>query len=290
MRRYWAFNILALIAVACVLPASWSVSAADQNGPACRVLSFNVRYNTPNDGRNAWPHRKKMVANIFKKYAVDVAGLQEPDKRQIGDLKKRLPDYAFYGVKNAILYRSARYELLRGGTFWLSKTPDRKSRGWDAQEPRLVRWAELRDRSSGSAWFFFNTHFDNRGKTARKRSADLAIRKIREIARTAPAVLLGDFNCDRTSVPYRTLTANGDTPPLLRDSQDISEHPPDGPAGTFNGFKKNADPKRAIDFIFVTGSIDILSHTVIADSKNGRYPSDHFPVLAHVRVRDSKKP
>ncbi|OGH60389.1 MAG: hypothetical protein A3G34_10130 [Candidatus Lindowbacteria bacterium RIFCSPLOWO2_12_FULL_62_27] len=286
-----AFALWALIAIACSICAGGPAAAADRSAAAVRVLSFNVRYNTPRDGRNAWPHRKKMAADIFKKYSVDVAGLQEPDKRQIDDLKKRLPDWTFYGVKNAIVYQSARFELVRGGTFWLSKTPDRKSRGWDGQEPRLVRWAQVRERSTARTWFFFNTHFDNRGKTARERSAALVIRKIREISGSAPAILLGDFNCGRESKPYQTLTTAGGARPLLKDARDISKMPPTGPPGTFNGFKKTAAPKRAIDFIFVTGAIDVLSHTVIADSQNGRYPSDHFPVTAQVLIHpDGKAP
>ena len=246
-----------------------------------RTMTFNIRYNTPRDGHNSWPHRKQMVADIIRKYRVDIGGLQEPDKGQINALKKLLPEYGWFGVQNAIFYRIERFELKRGSKFWLSKTPNKPSRGWDAQENRIVRWGLLKDKISGEEFYVFNTHFDNVGKTAREKSARLLLNKALELPRTLPTVVFGDFNCGRSSEPYSILSDTEEKSKRLRDAFFISKNNPTGPIGTFNGFKKPS-PQRAIDFIFIKGDLVVNKHSVISDSIAGRFPSDHFPVLAEL--------
>lgn len=256
--------------------------------PSLRVMTFNIRYNTPKDGNNAWKHRKDRVAAIFRTYDVALGGLQEPDKKQIKDLKSRLPEYEWIGVKNAVYYRKDRLERLGGSTFWLSKTPDKSSRGWDAQQKRLVRWVKFRDRVTGSEFYLFNTHFDHRGKKAREKSAKLILKKITEIAGEAPVILIGDFNCERSSVPYKRLTAAGDTR-AFRDAVKLAARRA-GPEATFNNFKTGKKPKRAIDFIFVRNVGGVLRHAVVDEMTDGRYPSDHFPVVADVVEHEGRKP
>ncbi len=33
-----------------------------------RVMTYNIRFDTPNDGRHAWPYRKDCVADIVRRY------------------------------------------------------------------------------------------------------------------------------------------------------------------------------------------------------------------------------
>src|SRR3546814_16762451 len=75
-------------------------------------------------------------------------------------------------------YRTDRFTLLAAGTFWLSQTPDRPGKGWDAAYPRIASWARLRDRTASQTLLVVNTHFDHVGQVARVESAKLIRRWI----------------------------------------------------------------------------------------------------------------
>ena len=232
-----------------------------------RILSFNIRYDNPEDGPDAWPHRKEAVADMIRSRAVDVAGLQEALKGQIDDLQTLLPGYAWLGVGREdgmeqgefapIFYRRDRLDTLRWGTFWLSETPDIPgSRSWDAALERIATWAVLRDRQTSEAFLAVNTHFDHRGAEARTRSAELIVESLNELATgqsgeqddagagNLPVVLTGDFNAGEDSAPYAVLTD------ALSDALYASEQPHEGPMSTWNGFEAIV-PGRRIDYIFV---------------------------------------
>jgi len=146
------------------------------------VMTWNIRYDNPGDGENAWPHRKDWVAEIIRREKADIIGLQEVLKGQLDDLTQRLPEMVAYGVGRddgkmkgeyaPILYRRDRFELLDKSTFWLSKTPDVSgSKDWDAALTRIASWVKLKDKQTGKVFYFINTHFDHRGAEARLQSA-----------------------------------------------------------------------------------------------------------------------
>ena len=62
------------------------------------ALSFNIRFDNPKDGENAWPNRKEMVGQWVKSESPDVIGLQEALRHQIDDIKKVATAYSEYGV------------------------------------------------------------------------------------------------------------------------------------------------------------------------------------------------
>ena len=278
-----------------IAPAGPEGSARD----TLRILSFNIRYDNPEDGPDAWPHRKEAVADMIRSRAVDVAGLQEALKGQIDDLQALLPDYAWLGVGREdgmeqgefapIFYRRDRLDTLRWGTFWLSETPDIPgSRSWDAALERIVTWAVLRDRQTSEAFLAVNTHFDHRGAEARTRSAELIVESLNDLATgqsgeqddegagSLPVVLTGDFNAGEDSAPYAVLTD------ALSDALYASEQPHEGPMSTWNGFEAIV-PGRRIDYIFVGAGVRVYAHRILPDTiANGRFPSDHLPVLAEV--------
>jgi len=256
---------------------------------ALNVMSFNIRYNNPDDGVNAWPHRTDRVASVVRFHAPDVVGMQEALIGQIRDLGRRLPSYAWIGVGRAdgkqdgefspIFYRDDRLEVLDHDTFWLSKTPDVPgSKGWDAALPRIVTWARFSDRTTGTTFFHFNTHFDHRGEQARKESARLLVQQVEEIAGAAPVVVTGDFNVEDDAEAYLILTESMD------DARNRVEMP-HGPPGTYFGFAVTEKPGRRIDYIFIKNGVDVRRFGTLTDQWRGRYPSDHLPVLAEVVVR-----
>ena len=280
-----------LLGVVVLLGTAAAAAGAGADVEPLRIMTFNVRLNTPADGKNAWPHRKEMAASMIRFHRADAAGLQEALLGQNRDLAERLPGYEWIGVGrangkkkgeyNSIFYRTERLQALEHDTFWLSESPSKPgSMGWDAACPRIVTWARFRDRRTGRQFYLFNTHFDHRGRKARRKSARLLLSRMRRIADGAPTVVTGDFNCAEGSAPYRILTEQGP----LRDGFHASERPHHGPVGTFTGFDTGRPPERRIDYIFVTGGVRVLRHGTLSDRRDGRYPSDHLPVLAEGTV------
>ncbi len=278
-----------------VITLGYSPAAEPEN--PIRMMSYNIRYNTPNDGVNAWPNRKDHVAEMIgERYKADLAGLQEVLKGQVEDLESRLPDYGWFGVGRddgkeegefcPIFYRKDRMELLDHGTFWLSETPQIPgSRGWDAACNRVVTWGKFKDREANRIIYHFNTHFDHRGKTARLESAKLLWRKVKQIAGELPTVVTGDFNMRESSDPYGIITGEemfDDTRSDLKDARYASKTDHQGPTSTFTNWKEMGPPETKIDYIFVRNGVDVLTHEVLKDRFNGYYPSDHLPVFAKV--------
>ena len=259
-----------------------------------RVMSFNIRYDEPKDGVNAWPNRKQKVADVIRFHKADLVGVQEALLRQLRDLETLLPDIAWCGVGrtdgkesgeySAILYKKSRFQLQECKTFWLSETPDKPgSMGWDAAYPRVVTWAKFRDRLAKKTFFHFNTHFDHRGEKARAESSKLILTKIGEIAGSSPFVLTGDLNVVEDSDGYRTLK-NGNSITRLADARYASTHGHFGGDSTFNDWKE-LQPGRKIDYVFVREGIRVNEHAALADRWNGLWASDHIPVLAEIEIR-----
>ena len=55
-----------------------------------KIMSFNIRYDNPNDGINVWQNRREFVAEIINKYQCDFVCMQEVTKNQLNDSTKNL--------------------------------------------------------------------------------------------------------------------------------------------------------------------------------------------------------
>jgi len=272
--------------IALVLALFGAGTAFAQASAPFNVASYNLRLNTPADGADAWPRREAAVKALIQYHELDIVGTQEGLPEQVEALEA-LPGYARVGVGRddgrragehaAIFFRRARFELLGEGNFWLSATPERPSVSWDSRCcHRIASWARLRDRSNGRRFVVFNAHFDHEGVVARRESALLLVRKVAQIAGALPVIVLGDFNSTPDTEQIATLNA------ALRDALKLSETPPYGPPGTFNGFRFDAPAQDRIDYIFLGPGIRVLKLGVLTDSMQGHYPSDHFPVVARL--------
>lgn len=255
-------------------------------------MTFNIRYNEPRDGVNAWPNRKQKVADVIRFHKADLVGVQEALIGQLEDLEKLLPSFAWCGVGrtdgkhdgefSAILYKKARFKLLECKTFWLSPTPEiAGSKGWDAAYPRVVTFAKFRDNLSKKTFYHFNTHFDHIGVKARFESAKMIIGRIRNASSGIQSVLTGDLNVKEDSEAYKTLTAADSG---LKDARYISRNGHFGGNSTFNAFKE-MQPANKIDYVFVTPGIQVFEHGVLSDNWDGLWASDHLPVLAEIMLR-----
>lgn len=256
-----------------------------------KVMSYNIRLNTPSDGINAWPRRKDNVAAMIgTKHQADVAGLQEVLKGQIDDLQERLPEYAWVGSGredgkdsgefSPVFYRKDRVEVLEDDTFWLSETPEVPgSTSWDAAITRVVTWARFKDKNTGREFYFFNTHFDHRGHQARIESARILVNRVSEVPENMPVIITGDFNIPETSEAYAIIAEA----PGLHDARYVSEAGHEGPTATFSNWEELRQPESRIDYIFVREGIAVLNHRVLDDRYDGRFPSDHLPVISEIR-------
>ena len=257
-----------------------------------RVMTFNLRLDVASDGPNAWPYRRDRVAGLIRFHEADVVGVQEALAHMLTELDARLPGFARVGVGradgraggefSAILYRTERLELLDSGTFWLSPTPEVPgSKGWDAAIERIATWGRFRDRRTGCTYFHLNTHFDHIGEQARQESAKLIRRRLATLSAGLPVLLTGDLNSDPTSGAYRVFTRDsiaGAVAPL-RDAHDVSRDGHYGPESTWTAFRE-IEPGQRIDYVMVSAGVPVLAHGVLTDRWDGRFPSDHMPVLA----------
>lgn len=256
---------------------------------AFNVATYNLRLNLAQDGANAWPHRKEVVKALIRYHEWDLFGTQEGLPDQIDDLAG-MDGFAFVGVGRddgkragehaAIFYRKSRFKVERHGDFWLSESPDKPSKGWDARCcNRLATWARMRDLNSERVFYVFSVHFDHEGVVARRESAHLMLRMIRKLAGDSPVICLGDFNATPESEPITIMAA------ALKEAYKISDTPAYGPVGTFNGFKLDAELADRIDYIFVNDRVRVLKYGVLTDTSGARFPSDHLPVVAKVVLR-----
>lgn len=287
--------IFCLLVCAFTLGIKSTVKAQEDN--ALRLMSINIRLDTPDDGINQWKNRKDDLCFEIMKHNPHVFGVQEALNNQMVDLRKCLKGYKSIGVArddgkkqgefSALFYKKRLLKPVRSGTFWLSETPDVPgSRGWDAACNRVVTWAEFKDRRTGNKFVAFNTHFDHLGDTARVESAQLIIRKVAELANDLPVVLMGDFNVTAKHRAYRILTYP-ENEVVLTDSR-LKANNKAGPDYTWVTFNPDFKAIDIIDFIFTSLEVEVLNHNIIDFRESGRYLSDHLPVLTEIQFKKSK--
>ena len=251
------------------------------------MISYNVRYNNPNDGKDIWENRRSTIVNFIKSENPDFLGLQEVNHAQLLFLNSNLSNYSFVGVGrddgktkgeySPIFYNNNLFDLIKSNTFWLSSTPDRISVGWDASMERICTYAVFKTKKNKKNIWVFNTHFDHIGIEAREKSADLIISVINKLTEPEDYVVLtGDFNLLDDSKPIMNLQSNfNDTNKNLEKT--------DKSYGTFNNFKLNFVSKSRIDYVFEKNFKLINSRHIIVKTPEGRWASDHHPILAKLK-------
>jgi endonuclease/exonuclease/phosphatase family metal-dependent hydrolase len=285
IKRWSVSAALALIALVTM------ASASGAEPQTLRLMTYNIRLDLASDGVNAWSHRRDWVAAQILWLRPDIFGLQEVLPNQKVELIAALPRYRLFGSgrdgkdsgeSSPVGFDTGRFDFREGGTFWLSPTPDVPSRAWDAAHPRTVTWVRLRFRDTRADVLALNTHWDHIGIIARRQSAAQIIRWIESNARPCEAVVVfGDFNSTLDSEQMRAMRKGK---LRLRDARAITKTAPFGPAGTFNAFNTAPARPAAIDHILIGERIDVERYAVFSQVIEGRVPSDHFPVLADLRI------
>jgi len=253
-------------------------------------MTFNIRTAGGRDGDDAWPYRKELVAETIGRSSPQVVGLQEALAEQIDFLEDALPEYRWLGVDRGlnggtglseatpIFYRYEELVPIESGTFWLGDPPSGGPRRRGGS--RIVTWARFHHLATRQQIYVYNTHLTLREGPRQLESAERINEHIAALPPGSAVVVLGDFNASAEfSDTWHVATSQG-----LRDAWSIAPQR-HGPAVTSNGFSPPPDDwESRIDWILVSGSIEVSAISTIVHSVAGRYPSDHYPVLATLRV------
>lgn len=259
------------------------------NAQDIKVLSYNIRLDVASDAENRWDNRKEILTAQVTKLSPDFMGVQEALPQQMDYLDDNLKKYDYIGVGrddgkregefSAIFFDKSKYKVLQQSTFWLSETPEKVSFGWDAACRRVCTYGLFENLKTKQKIWIFNTHFDHVGNIARVNSAKLILKKIKELnLNNFPFVLTGDFNLEDDSESIKLIASQ------LNDSK-IAAEKVSGPVATFNAFKVEEKATKRIDYIFVPKNIRVTEYKVLQEIKNNRYPSDHFPVYAELKLK-----
>jgi endonuclease/exonuclease/phosphatase family metal-dependent hydrolase len=265
----------------------FSISAYSQS---LNVMTYNIRLDVESDGVNKWSNRAAIFTAQIKFYAPDVLGMQETVPGQVSYLDSALTNYKHIGIgreginkgeSSPIFYNAHRLKLVKQNTFWLSETPEKISKGWDASYLRVCTYALFTDKKTKKKFWVFNTHLDNNGVVAREKSVELILETINSVNKLKlPVFFTGDFNATPETDVVVNLKKNMD------DSKELSVEKPFGPSGTFNNFEFNKPVTMLIDYIFISKSsgVTVNKYAVLSDSYDLKYPSDHLPVFVQVNL------
>jgi endonuclease/exonuclease/phosphatase family metal-dependent hydrolase len=258
-----------------------------------RVMTYNIWYDNPDNEGNTWDDRRPGIMATLKDLEPDVLCVQEALAHQVLDLEAA--GYSCYGVGRddghdkgeyaAIFYRKNHFEILDGGTFWLSEYPDSVgSVGWDAVLPRIASWVKLKELESGQMFHVLNTHFSHVGEVARMESVRLIQDRASQVVGDNTLLVAGDFNFRRDSEPYKLMTAPTGTVRFY-DARDQAGQPRDDPGYSYVGSDFQGEPGQIIDHIFVSENVDVLNAGIHSNCSDGRCPSDHLPVIVDFQLR-----
>jgi endonuclease/exonuclease/phosphatase family metal-dependent hydrolase len=255
-----------------------------------RVMSFNVRYPAPGDGQNRWEFRRDMMVSVIREKNPDIIGTQELFQEQGDYIVEKAPEYTWFGISRrgthedehmGVFYKKDKFRLVESGNFWLSETPEKPgSMSWNVDLPRMVTWGLFEMKAGGKRFYLFNTHFPHRAQDAEARlhAAEVLMERVSRLPKDVPLILTGDFNSAAPDAPpYKLISGE------LKDAR-LTAASRTGPDGTSSGFAGRTTGAR-IDWISYRGGVKAAESETIVHSEDGRYPSDHFPVLAVLELQ-----
>lgn len=274
IRRAFAFSLLSILALAL---------SCQKRAQDIKVMSYNIRYGTADDGEYSWPLRCEAAAAMILDQQPAVFGVQEALPMQLEYLQKHCPAYRWVGVGRedgvdegehmSVFFDTTRVALQDWGTYWLSETPDQPSLGWDAACKRTATWVLFKDLSARKSFYFVNTHLDHVGVEARRKGLLLLVERIGAMnPGNYPMILCGDFNIYPDNPGLEELRS------LMTDAREAA--PVTDRGITWHDWGK-AQGKGPIDFIWYDGFAGCTEFARVTQTYLGcPYVSDHYPVTA----------
>ena len=287
LRSYQFMAVLAVtIALAPVASSAQDLETSRLASVALDVMTFNIRTAIGRDGDNSWPFRKDLVSETILGSDPDIVGLQEALTEQIEFLESKMPEYRWIGVDRGlnggeglseatpIFYKYQEMVPIESGTFWLSDDPNPPTQR--RRVSRIVTWVRFHLIETRQQIYVYNTHFTLRRGQRQLQSASQINAHIAGLPPGSAVVVMGDFNAvAETSETWQVATAEG-----LRDAWVVAQHR-EGPPLTANGFRAPREGwEGRIDWLLVGGPVGVERIETVVNSSNGRYPSDHYPVVA----------
>jgi endonuclease/exonuclease/phosphatase family metal-dependent hydrolase len=232
------------------------------------------------------------VKSLLDAYRPDVIGTQEGLYHQLKDLAADQPDYDWIGLGRdggsrgefmAVFYRRDRLEPLEFDHFWLSDTPEViASSSWGNAVRRMVTWVRFRDRITGREFYFWNTHLEHEVQAAREKAAELIRQRIGQLPADVPLLLVGDFNAvSGANRAYDILARESG----LSDTWHAARERRNEDANSFTGFEPLKHDGQRIDWILARGVREVRVTEAVTLRPDGRWPSDHLPVVAWLTLR-----
>ena len=281
------------LALSALLLLSFNLAAIADDA-ALRVMSFNVRYASTNQP-NAWDDRRPIMRDCLRQTNPDIIGTQETLYLQVNVLSEDFPEYDWIGLGRdggshgefmAVFYRKARFKPLEYDHFWLSDTPDRiGSSTWGNENRRMVTWVKFLDRKTDRVFYFFNTHLDHRLQVAREKGAALIRERIAALNTSLPIILTGDFNAAGGNNKAYSILTDGD---FMTDTWTSAKTRRNETIGTFNSFDQAPEGGPRIDWILTKNGVTAESTEIVTFARDGKFPSDHFPLLTTLRFEKTK--
>lgn len=271
---------LLIMAVAFMLPQT--IMAGKPENTELKVMSYNIRLGSANDGTNSWAMRYTATGEMLEDQKPDVFGVQEALDYQVRYIEE-MCGYEYVGVGRengksegehmAIFWNKKTVSMLKWGTFWLSETPEKPSMGWDAACRRTATWALMKDKKTGKKFYFINTHLDHKGAEAQKNGLKLIVDRLSEINPDGyPMVLTGDFNITPDNKALTELDAKMQSARKIAEKTDSLD--------TYNGWGRGSG---VIDYIYVSGFSSCPEfQTVVKRYNDRKFVSDHYPVVARL--------
>ncbi|MCW6036857.1 endonuclease/exonuclease/phosphatase family protein [Spirulina subsalsa FACHB-351] len=275
-------------------------------------MSFNIRGSCKDDGVNIWENRAGLNVKTLKKYNPDIIGFQELQQGNLETYQRELRDYQYclglpYNrpgreLYNAIFWKLDQFVIKSQGSFYLSETPEVWSSSWDTARVRTANWVLLEWVKNQQMFFCFNTHLDHKSALARQRGIELVLEQIHLLNNNdLPVILTGDFNSYlRLTKTGEPLTSQEGVYEQIRQAGFIDSYLVSGNkdrAGqhsvhNFLGAEysvEDPDFVHRIDWILLQthpGEIEVKQCQILKDSAPPLYPSDHYPILAEVVLKD----
>lgn len=263
---------------------------------AIKIASFNLKRATVLPGAHSWKNRRDMVTRLLRDSGAAIIGVQEllPSMKQ--DIRRQLGDYSIFGLgrtrhldneHSAILLRNSGLTPLDSQTFWLSKHPEKcGSRAYFAVFPRICTVCEVYVEEWQRKIRVYNTHFDHICGPARTLGVQIILEHMHKLnaKERLPVILMGDLNAKPDSKPIRILTENRHGYPDIHLNNLYSSPCARPITTTYHGFSGRCD-SRPIDYIFVSDDFAIEDVYVETSRFDGRFPSDHYPLVADLRLK-----
>ena len=273
--------LLFVLAVLVAFPQFATAQKKESEG--LKVMSYNIRYGSADDGTNSWKYRWPATVEMLNDVKPDVFGVQEALDFQVEFISEMVRDYKGYGVGRedgkhdgehmAIFWNKKTIKMIKSGTFWLSETPEKPSMGWDAACYRTATWALMKDKKTGKKFYFVNTHLDHVGREAQKNGLKLIVDRIASINPEGyPMVLTGDFNI----TPDNPGLVNLDK--IMTSTRKIAKKTDN--KGTFNGWRTDREGG-VIDYIYMSGFSSVpVYETIVKKYADKPFISDHYPIMS----------